>query len=259
MSTTTTISHPDGTTITCATSSTQASGSGSGALGQLIYFPVYAKGLQLAMIAEMSGLKWEGKTTEGDGANSWASIKATGVAPFGQMPLLKTSGGRVVAQSTAIANYIARKGGMEGNTDDDFIMSQMCMAEGEDIFKLIFGAELAFWKTPEVRAAKAEEQKKVFTEDIPAHLANLEKLCGASGFTSTGETAGEIYLFGMIYQATVAGGAGLVDAFPNLKAWFNTIAAKAAIKKVIAGEAGAPGSFKLKPYFLSDELYAAQK
>eukprot|EP01047_Picozoa_sp_COSAG01_P107573 COSAG01_NODE_36570_length_515_cov_23.204327_1_plen_38_part_10 len=33
-------------------------------LGELIYFPVMAKGLQLAMCAEMSGLKWSGFTTE---------------------------------------------------------------------------------------------------------------------------------------------------------------------------------------------------
>eukprot|EP00242_Pyramimonas_sp_CCMP2087_P003007 CAMPEP_0198228252 /NCGR_PEP_ID=MMETSP1445-20131203/112505_1 /TAXON_ID=36898 /ORGANISM="Pyramimonas sp., Strain CCMP2087" /LENGTH=35 /DNA_ID= /DNA_START= /DNA_END= /DNA_ORIENTATION= len=31
-------------------------------LGKLTYFPVMAKGLQLALIAEHSGLGWEGQT-----------------------------------------------------------------------------------------------------------------------------------------------------------------------------------------------------
>jgi hypothetical protein len=38
----------------------------------------------------------------------------------------------------------------------------------------------------------------------------VEKLCSPAGFTSTGETVGEIYLFGMIYQATVASGGARV-------------------------------------------------
>ena len=80
-------------------------------LGELIYFPVMAKGLQLACIAEMSGLPWTGFTVEESGPKSWTEIKDSGIAPFGQMPLLKTPGGLVLGQSVAIANYIAKMAG----------------------------------------------------------------------------------------------------------------------------------------------------
>ena len=80
-------------------------------LGELIYFPVMAKGLQLACIAEMSGLPWTGFTVEESGPKSWTEIKDSGIAPFGQMPLLKTPDGLVLGQSVAIANYIAKMAG----------------------------------------------------------------------------------------------------------------------------------------------------
>lgn len=44
-------------------------------LGKLTYFPVMAKGLQLALIAELSGLPWEGATSEAEGQMSWPVIK----------------------------------------------------------------------------------------------------------------------------------------------------------------------------------------
>ena len=146
---------------------------------ELIYFPVMAKGLQLACIAEMSGLAWSGFTVEESGPKSWAEIKESGVAPFGQMPLLKVGGGRTLGQSTAIANYLARLAGpkLQGESPKDFAISQMCMAEGEDIFSALGKCELANWKTVEARQSKAEEAKTLFAETLPAHFANLEKMC----------------------------------------------------------------------------------
>jgi len=213
-------------------------------LGELIYFPVQAKGLQLAILAEASGLEWTGFTVDKSpaGPKSWPAIKASGASPFGQLPMLRTPGGRVVGQSVAIANYIAHRASMHGAGDDDFALSQMCLAEGEDLYSLLLGAELARWKPREVRAAKAEavrgliattvpdrprspeiagdsprrllatlaprrgcgqrSEPAAFTPasaQVPDHLAKLEALCAAPlGFTSTGQTAGELYLSGML-------------------------------------------------------------
>lgn len=187
-------------------------------LGELIYFPVMAKGLQLACLAEMSGLPWTGFTVEDEGPKSWGEIKASGIAPFGQMPLLKTPSGLVLGQSVAIANYIAKMAGpaLEGESDNDYALSQMLMAEAEDIYSLLGSCELANWKTPEQREAAAEKAKTFFGEQLPAHLKNLEGLARSDvsdegkhsdcRFTSSGHTAGEIYLLGMLHQAVLAGG-----------------------------------------------------
>ena len=53
----------------------------------------------------------------------------------------------------------------------------MCMAEAEDIFAALGKCELAMWKTVEARKSKEEEAKTLFAETLPAHFANLEKMC----------------------------------------------------------------------------------
>jgi glutathione S-transferase len=216
-------------------------------LGELIYFPVMAKGLQLACIAEMSGLPWTGFTVEDEGPKSWGEIKASGVAPFGQMPLLKTPSGLVLGQSCAIANYIAKMAGaaLEGESDNDYALSQMLMAEAEDIYSLLGSCELANWKTPEQRESAAEKAKTLFAEQLPAHFKNLEELASSDvsdegkhsdcKFTTTGHTAGEIYLLGMIHQAVLAGGGLALNAskpvrggaialyYPRLVGWCKSV------------------------------------
>jgi hypothetical protein len=48
----------------------------------------------------------------------------------GQLPILQTPSGAVLGQATAICNYVAKVGGIEGKDANEFAVSQMCMAEG---------------------------------------------------------------------------------------------------------------------------------
>jgi hypothetical protein len=165
---------------TC-TGGSSAAASGESAF-ELIYFPVMAKGLQLAFIAEMSGLPWTGYTSEESGPKSWPEIKDSGVAPFGQMPLLKVTGGITLGQSTAIANYISKLAGpaLRGESPTDFAKSQMCMAEGEDIYAALQNCMLQKWKTPEARKEGEEAAAAFFKDGLAKHLGNLEKLATAN-------------------------------------------------------------------------------
>ena len=203
-------------------------------LGELCYFVVMAKGLQLAIIAEASGLPWKGSHPTPE--QPWPTMKASGSTPFGQLPILKTPSGLVIGQSIAIANYIGKKASMHGATDEEFALSQMCMAEGEDLYSLLLKHEYAMWKKPEVRASKAAEQKILVAETLPTHFAHLEKLCGANGFTSSGTTVGELYLFGIIWQTTRVSGMEILGSFPKLGTWFAKTAALPAVVKVFEGE-----------------------
>lgn len=45
--------------------------------------------------------------------------------------------GLKIGQTTAVINYIGRKAGTLGDTDKDFAMSQMLLAEGEDLYNLM--------------------------------------------------------------------------------------------------------------------------
>jgi hypothetical protein len=105
---------------------------------RLCYFDVMAKGLQVWMVANHSGLKWQGKP-EGfswrDGPNA---MKPS--APFGQMPLLFVGGEDKppVAQATAIASVIGKLANTDGGSDiNDYAMSNMLLAQAEDMYNAL--------------------------------------------------------------------------------------------------------------------------
>jgi adenine phosphoribosyltransferase len=201
------------------------------AIGKLHYFPVMAKGLPLALIAETSGLKWEGST---HGPDEWGPIKESGVTPFGQMPYLETPDGKVIGQCNAIANYIGRR--VKDQNEDMIIMSDMCFAEAEDLYALMQKNNDTSYVKDKVSKT---ELKQFWTGDgrgtLRDHFANLEKLITPSGFSSSGKTAGEVYLFGMLYQMTLCK-ADCLNEFTALKSWFDGLATSAAVKNVLEGK-----------------------
>jgi len=201
------------------------------ALGKLNYFGVMAKGLPLALIAEISGLKWEGATHDGP---EFGKIKESGILPFGQMPYLETPDGKVIGQCLAIANYFSRR--IAGQDEDMLITSDMCFAEAEDLYALLQKFNDTVYAKDK---CTAQELKHFWTGEgkfsVNDHFANLEKLVGATGFTKTGKTAGEIYLFGMLYQMTLCK-ADCLNGFTALKAWFDGLANSEAAQKVISGK-----------------------
>ena len=46
----------------------------------------------------------------------------------------------------AIANYMAARANTQGATPAEFAMSQMCMAEGEDLYSIMGSKNLQCWK-----------------------------------------------------------------------------------------------------------------
>ena len=74
----------------------------------LIYFPLLAKGFGVALVAEFSGLPYDGpKTLKWTSKTDWKALKPT--TTFGQLPLLRTKDGIQISQTTAIVNWIAKK------------------------------------------------------------------------------------------------------------------------------------------------------
>jgi glutathione S-transferase len=87
-----------------------------------------------------------------------------------------------------------------------------------------------------------------WNEAVPAHLTNLEALCGETGFTASGRTAGEIYLWGILYQMSLMKG-DFLTAFPKLAAWFAAVGGDAATKKVCEGKSAIG---ELSEYFVNN-------
>ena len=93
-----------------------------------------------------------------------------------------------------------------------------------------------------------EEVEAYWTEAVPSHLANLETLCKETGFTGCGHTAGELYLWGMLYQMYLMR-KDFLASFPKLSAWFDLIAKDAATVKVCEGKSAIG---ELGQYFINN-------
>merc|ERR1712113_850527 len=89
------------------------------------------------------------------------------------------TGGLVIGQTTAICNYIGRASGLEGKDDQEFAMSQMLVAEGEDLYAL-----MQKYQPTKFVKEKAEDNKKFWAEVAPAEFAKLEGLLA----TTPGDT-----------------------------------------------------------------------
>jgi len=108
------------------------------------------------------------------GFNDWpGEIKAS--TPFGQMPVLYWDG-EEIAQSMAIARFVARKVGLAGNSDLEFCQADMIACHYEDIWTKL--PKMKFAKTQEEREELAKE---FLTEFIPKWLKPLETILAKRG------------------------------------------------------------------------------
>jgi glutathione S-transferase len=200
-------------------------------LGTLTYFPLLAKGLAPTLCAELSGLAWKGNKDTGFAMDKWADLKASGKPPFGQLPILET-GSSVIGQSTAICSYIGHVAGTDGQDGNEYAMSQMLMAEGEDLYNLMQKFQ------PTIFAKDKSEDDvivKFWAETVPPELKKLDKLLGSkTAFTKSGTTVGELYVFAMIHQMVVVS-SDCLDETPSLKKFYDSTKALPGVKKVLDG------------------------
>ncbi len=74
-------------------------------------------------------LEWDQET-----ANAWPASKEQTV--FGQVPHL-VHGELQVSQSMAIVRYLSRKTGLEGDSDEDYAVSEMLLEEFNDLYTIL--------------------------------------------------------------------------------------------------------------------------
>eukprot|EP00854_Cymbomonas_tetramitiformis_P008079 gene8079-9597_t len=141
-----------------------------------------------------------------------------------------------MGQSMAIANVLARQApALAGETDKDYVMSQMLLAEAEDIYGLLVKL------CPTIMKDKRDGVTQLWSEDVPAHLAKLEALLEGPGprfaFTFTGLTVGELYLWGVLYQMTLVKPEVLSNT-PKINAWYSFVHQHPGVQKTLEGKAG---------------------
>ena len=249
---------------------------------ELRYFPLNAKGLGPSLVLQHSGLKWSGNRDLPFSIDEhWAALKPT--TPFGQLPLLSCPAiGLNLAQTTAIINYVGRVAGTEGATDAAYAMSQMLIAEAEDIYNMMNKFLPMLYKqlsTDSIITSKGTraDYDKFFLELLPAQLEKLEKLSpfvartqerasGGSSKRAYTFLPGELHLFSMLYQLAMIpvtrsawlrpwnhaapGSVLLPEKYPKLFDWFILVQEDERTKDVTFGRSPMG---ELQPYYLHAE------
>ncbi|CAK9031125.1 unnamed protein product [Durusdinium trenchii] len=221
---------------------------------KLYYFPLMAKGLGPALVAEFSGLPWVGPKDLGFTRDDWPKLKESGKCHFGQLPLLENGSVRV-SQCLAIVNYMARLSGMEGATPEEFAMSQSLLAEGEDLY----AAMQKFQPTVSVklgdlgrdgmtRKGDREAFTKFWEEWVPDQMRKLDALVNGDQFTST-TTVGELYLWSMLHQMKLCQ-PSLFSGTDQLASFYTRLENDPKVQRVVTGKS----SFgELNQYFVNPE------
>uniref|UniRef100_A0A914CFS0 glutathione transferase n=1 Tax=Acrobeloides nanus TaxID=290746 RepID=A0A914CFS0_9BILA len=140
---------------------------------KLSYFPVRGLGEVSRFIFHYANIPFEDNRIGGD---DWQKYKSE--TPFGQMPVLEADG-KVLAQSFAIARYLARKHGLAGK--DDWESAQLdsiadLLKDFNTELRPYFGIIMGHSKDN-----KDEVYKTVFKPTLEKNLPILEKLLKDSG------------------------------------------------------------------------------
>merc|ERR550525_1891310 len=105
-------------------------------------------------------------------------FKESGVAPFGQAPILEVDG-KVVAQTGAIARYCGKMGGFYPR-DDDFAAAKI-----DELIDTATDITVAVGTTMRMKDAdeKMEARKLIVEVTLPKYLTALEKIMKENGST----------------------------------------------------------------------------
>jgi len=152
----------------------------------LYYFPIKGRNWLILMTASVAGIpvKWERAAFGGD----WKNF-----APWGQLPVLKrkilASGKEeYLAQSLSIVRYLAKLGGIMGDTVWEEARNDELIQAWEDIHQMVFKAN------SEPNRKQAMDQ--FFGEKLPPKLKQIEgKLQGTTFFPDGKIRVGDIAVY----------------------------------------------------------------
>ncbi|XP_077999729.1 hematopoietic prostaglandin D synthase-like [Glandiceps talaboti] len=146
----------------------------------------------------------------------WPKEKASGKYPFGQSPILEVDG-IVLAQSRAIARFVAKEHGLAGKDNIENAQIDMITDVLEDLLK---GIGMIYHE-------KDEDKKKVLeseydTNKVPVFFGGLEKLLkdnnGGDGYFVGDDVSWTDLAFLAQMDYNLSRNATLLDDYPKLNA-----------------------------------------
>ena len=200
------------------------------ALPKLIYFPSRGRGEIIRLVLAEAGVAYEDETFKGP--EEFAALKASGRLPFLAVPVWEEDGFRL-AQSAAIAGYLARAHGLYGKTPREEALIDQALGAVEDVraeLRKVVAGEPA--KRPEIRA-------ELLKTALPRWFGMLEKLLasnheGRAFLVGDAISVADLSLWYVVELATDNGfGPALADC-RLLRAWHERIAARPKLAAYLA-------------------------
>ncbi|GFO21745.1 glutathione s-transferase [Plakobranchus ocellatus] len=159
---------------------------------KLTYFDGRGRAEIIRLILTYAGQKFDDNRVGGE---VWAKFKPS--TPFGQLPVLEIDG-NMYAQSTAIANHLAREFGLYGRSNLDAFEIDQVVCLMQDFWSAV---TKVYGEKDE--AKKAELMGKFTQEEVPKFLGLLEKLLkqNSSGcFVGSDITLADLFVYDLLWN-----------------------------------------------------------
>jgi len=180
---------------------------------KLLYFPLLARNTLIELLAAEKGLKLEVSCPE------WPAYKSN--TRFGQLPQLECESAGTVCQSMAIARVLARRAKCEGESESDFIASEMLLEKFVEVYDELKASHVYQVGTPADKVAAT-------TEALVKHFEHIESLVDAER-----GTVGDLSAIAAVCVAREFGVDTILAKAPKVKAYYE--AKKSLIDATVGG------------------------
>jgi glutathione S-transferase len=169
---------------------------------KLLYFPILARNVLAEVLAKDKSIALDVE------APDWPAYKPNTL--FGQLPQLECETLGKCCQSMAIVRLLARRANAQGETELDFIQSEMLLEKFVEVYDDLKASNVYGVGTP---AEKVEETKNALVE----HLAHMEAMVNAER-----GTVGDLAAVCAVLIAKEFGVDEITKKAPKIKAYYES-------------------------------------
>jgi len=159
---------------------------------KLTYFDIMGLAEPIRLMFAQAGVEYENvMIPDEDDDPTWEKLKPN--TPHGQLPILEVDGGKVLAQSLTISNYLAKKLGFNGKDEWESAKAEELVQAMNDVRQ-----EVRTWRKEQDEKKKAEIAKKLEHDVIIPYCDRHEKLLEKNGsgyFVGSNITQADFHIF----------------------------------------------------------------
>ncbi|KAI7815611.1 glutathione S-transferase [Rhyzopertha dominica] len=142
---------------------------------KLIYFNARGRAEHIRFIFAYAGIDYDDERIPRE---KWPELKKK--MPFGMLPVLEIDG-KLVAQSNAVARYLARQHGLAGKDEWESLQCDVLVDTLGDLKQVLWQL-----RTEQDPIRREENKAKLMRETIPFYLAKFEKIISENNGLSVG-------------------------------------------------------------------------